>query len=407
MRMISLPDISRIYDGISDVNFYFLFVYLDNINAQKNFELVCDYMKKHCDLKKKIFIFGVLKEEFSLKNISKENIQKICDLMLFNYMYYEISMANREEAENEEYEKLKNSKFKQQKLPGWRPVPTITSTTIIFFCFGAVFIVLGIIILVFSNKIEEVSYRYDNDEKCKNQPQCTITLNIKNKMERNIMIYYQLNGFYQNHRRYVKSKSDEQLNGKVFSVEEMRNSQDCDPAVTNAEMNKTKSCDPSVNLDPKEIAIPCGLIAKSYFNDKFTNWKINGESFSPDEKDIAWKADKELKYKNIDLKKQWIDMTDEHFIVWMRPAGLPNFRKLWGRIKDRDLEENSKVEVTIENNFDVSAFNGKKFLILSTVNAFGGKNSFLGISYIVLGGISIILAVVFIIGYNLHSKKNK
>ena len=241
----------------------------------------------------------------------------------------------------------------------------------------------------------------------KNQPQCTITLNIKNKMERNIMIYYQLNGFYQNHRRYVKSKSDEQLNGKMFSVEEMRNSQDCDPAVTNAEMNKTKSCDPTVNLDPKEIAMPCGLIAKSYFNDKFTNWKINGESFSPDEKDIAWKADKELKYKNIDLKKQWIDMTDEHFIVWMRPAGLPNFRKLWGRIKDRDLEENSKVEVTIENNFDVSAFNGKKFLILSTVNAFGGKNSFLGISYIVLGGISIILAVVFIIGYNLHSKKNK
>lgn len=76
-------------------------------------------------------------------------------------------MANREEAENEEYERLKNSKFKQQKLPGWRPVPTITSTTIIFFCFGVVFIVLGVIILVFSNQIEEVSYRYD--EECKTQ----------------------------------------------------------------------------------------------------------------------------------------------------------------------------------------------------------------------------------------------
>lgn len=23
--------------------------------------------------------------------------------------------------------------------------------------------------------------------------------------------------------------------------------------------------------------------------------------------------------------------TDEHFMVWMRTAGLPNFRKLWGR----------------------------------------------------------------------------
>ena len=98
-------------------------------------------------------------------------------------------------------------------------------------------------------------------------------------------------------------------------------------------------------------------------------------------------------------------MTDEHFIVWMRPAGLPNFRKLWGRIEMK-LEAGTRVKVKIIDNFDVSSFNGEKFLILSTVNAFGGKNSFLGISYIVLGGISIILAVVFIIGYNIH-KKNK
>ena len=91
--------------------------------------------------------------------------------------------------ENEEYERLKNSKFKQQKLPGWRPVPTITSTTIIFFCFGAVFIILGIIILVFSNKIEEISFRYD--EVCKDKTTCTITLKIKNKMEKKIMVYYQ------------------------------------------------------------------------------------------------------------------------------------------------------------------------------------------------------------------------
>lgn len=317
-------------------------------------------------------------------------------------------MANREEAENEEYERLKNSKFKQQKLPGWRPVPTITSTTIIFFCFGVVFIVLGIIILVFSNQIEEVSYRYD--EECKKNKnannKCTITLDIKNKMKKKIMIYYQLNGFYQNHRRYVKSKSDEQLHGKEFTLEEMKNSQDCDPAITNEDMGQSKSIT-GKKLEDGELAVPCGLIAKSYFNDNFTEWKIDGSPITPNEKDIAWKADKELKYKNTNHpEKQWIDMTDEHFIVWMRPAGLPNFRKLWGRI-EQDIEANSKVEVTIVDRFDVSTFNGKKFLILSTVNAFGGKNSFLGISYIVLGGISIILAVVFIIGYNIHSKKNK
>jgi len=321
-------------------------------------------------------------------------------------------MSNKEEAENEEYERLKNSKFKQQKLPGWRPVPTITSTTIIFFCFGGVFIVLGIIILIFSNKIEEVSYRYD--EECKNQlkekNECVITLDIKKKMEKKIMIYYQLNGFYQNHRRYVKSKSDDQLNGKNIQLAEMKDSQDCDPAITNKDMNQNISISGKPLL-PNDLAIPCGLIAKSYFNDNFTNWiyinSFNEEvPFNPNEKDIAWKADKELKYKNIDPDKQWIDMEDEHFIVWMRPAGLPNFRKLWGRI-EMDFDENTHVRVKITDRFDVTSFNGEKYLILSTVNAFGGKNSFLGISYIVLGGISIILAVVFIIGYNIHSKKTK
>ena len=319
-------------------------------------------------------------------------------------------MENNNEPENEEYEKLKNSKFKQQKLPGWRPVPTITSTTIIFFGFGAAFIVLGIIILIFSNKIEEVSYRYD--EVCKGKSECQITLKIKNYMEKDIMVYYQLNGFYQNHRRYVKSKSDDQLNGKDITYEAMKDSQDCDPVITNKDMEKTISIT-NKELQEKDVAIPCGLIAKSFFNDNYKKWELlskfeddKNEIINVNESNIAWKADKELKYKNVNLDKQWIDMTNEHFIVWMRPAGLPNFRKLCGRI-NRNLDAGSDIRVTIDNNFDISSFNGEKYLILSTVNAFGGKNSFLGISYIVLGAISIILAIIFIIGYNLHSKKEK
>ena len=305
-------------------------------------------------------------------------------------------MENNNEPENEEYEKLKNSKFKQQKLPGWRPVPTITSTTIIFFGFGAAFIVLGIIILIFSNKIEEVSYRYD--EVCKGKSECQITLKIKNYMEKDIMVYYQLNGFYQNHRRYVKSKSDDQLNGKDITYEAMKDSQDCDPVITNKDMEKTISIT-NKELQEKDVAIPCGLIAKSFFNDNYKKWELlskfeddKNEIINVNESNIAWKADKELKYKNVNLDKQWIDMTNEHFIVWMRPAGLPNFRKLWGRI-NRNLDAGSDIRVTIDNNFDISSFNGEKYLILSTVNAFGGKNSFLGISYIVLGAISIILAI--------------
>jgi hypothetical protein len=40
-------------------------------------------------------------------------------------------------------------------------------------------------------------------------------------------------------------------------------------------------------------------------------------------------------------------MTDEHFMVWMRTAALPTFRKLWGRI-ERNLDE-GRYTYTIKN----------------------------------------------------------
>lgn len=69
----------------------------------------------------------------------------------------------------------------------------------------------------------------------------------------------------------------------------------------------------------------------------------------------------------------------------MRTAGLPNFRKLWGRIEE-DLVPGTYT-VKIVDNYPVSDFDGKKKIVLSTANAFGGKNDFLGIAYIVVGSI--------------------
>lgn len=50
-------------------------------------------------------------------------------------------------------EKLKASRFKQQMLPAWRPVPSFGSTMIIFAIFGIVFLLLGIALYVMSDKI--------------------------------------------------------------------------------------------------------------------------------------------------------------------------------------------------------------------------------------------------------------
>ena len=60
-------------------------------------------------------------------------------------------------------------------------------------------------------------------------------------MKQPIMVYYQIDNFYQNHRRYVKSKSDKQLNGKYISLKQMQDSGDCEPVVTNEDMGRTES----------------------------------------------------------------------------------------------------------------------------------------------------------------------
>lgn len=88
----------------------------------------------------------------------------------------------------------------------------------------------------------------------------------------------------------------------------------------------------------------------------------------------------------------------EDLIVWMRTAALPNFRKLYGRIES-DIKANEWVTVVIENNYNTYSFGGKKKLVLSTTNWMGGKNEFLGMAYIVVGGLCLFLAIIFILVY--------
>ena len=63
-------------------------------------------------------------------------------------------------------EKLKQSNFKQQTLPAWRPVPTLMSTLLTFLVFSVVFLALGINLYNSSNEIIELEKRYDNVPEC-------------------------------------------------------------------------------------------------------------------------------------------------------------------------------------------------------------------------------------------------
>lgn len=82
----------------------------------------------------------------------------------------------------------------------------------------------------------------------------------------------------------------------------------------------------------------------------------------------------------------------------MRTAALPTFRKLYGRI-EVDLKANDIITVDLENNYNTYSFGGKKKLVLSTTTWIGGKNNFLGIAYLTVGGFCFFLSLAFTVVY--------
>lgn len=86
------------------------------------------------------------------------------------------------------------------------------------------------------------------------QPVCTISFAPHKAMKAPIYVYYELQNFYQNHRRYVSSKADKQLSGGVSSI------------VTSADSSLLSTCDPLKTGANNKVLHPCGLIANSYFS---------------------------------------------------------------------------------------------------------------------------------------------
>ena len=307
---------------------------------------------------------------------------------------------NKEEF-NKLYETLKKSKFCQQKFPGWRPLPTISCITIIFISAGVFFIIFGIFILIFTGQVKEFKFRYDLycAEKRRLNEKCDFPLSIPETMKKPIMIYYQINDLRQNHRFYMENKSDKQLKGEEVSKEDLEKSNDCEGALYNKDFSLNAQRYPE-----DEVAFPCGLIAKSFFRDNFTLWQMSGKEINVTAEEITYKKDRD-DLSNVGMKdNQWLDITDEHFIVWKRIAPFESPRKLWGKIEGGDINSGSTVTVTIDDN---TYSNFEKYIILSTRNVFGGKSSFLGILYIVFGAVCLISAVIFINVYNYFHKKAK
>lgn len=341
-----------------------------------------------------------------------------------------------------------NTAFRQQRLKAWQPILNPKSVLPLFFIVGVIFAPIGGVLLWASSQVQELAIDYSEcsdkaptvpsssqmpDDKytstfkssamdapiwqrntAENTTTCTLTFSIPESMGPPVFMYYRLTNFYQNHRRYVQSMYLDQMKGKAVENKTIKGS----------------TCEPlTIDPDTQKAYYPCGLIANSMFNDTINNpWQVgsvNGEvEYNMTNKGIAWASDKEIikkteykpwevvppqnwreKFPNGYTEENFPDLgQDEDFMVWMRTAALPTFSKLARRNDTTELAPGN-YRLSIQDRFPVTEYGGEKWILISTRTVIGGRNPFMGIAYVVVGGTCVLLGTLFTIAHLVRPRK--
>lgn len=370
---------------------------------------------------------------------------------------YESDLSDEEVApKKEKNRRPADSPFRQQRLKAYNPVLTAKTVIPLLIGIAIVFAPLGAAMWYASHHVQDMSIDYtqcenlasrshwqevpeeylslnfrtkeddikkpqwklatDDSQRFKDERKvCQLQFQVPNDLSPPIYFFYRLHKFYANHRRYAKSFSEEQIEGNAASVDVIKHTmgQNCDPL--------------SVDSDGKKY-YPCGLIANSLFNDTFgTTLKgTNGTSsdYKMTDEGISWATDKnrfkKTKYDHTEITPppNWYKMFPEgynstnvpdiskwyQFQNWMRTSGLPTFNKLALRNDDKTLQKGI-YEISIGLHFPVLPYNGNKYIYISQRSVIGGKNDFLGISWMVGGAVCFVLGLALLIANTIRPRR--
>lgn len=347
-----------------------------------------------------------------------------------------------------------NSAFRQQRLKAYNPVFTAKTVIPILLFIAVIFVPLGAGMWYASHHIQDFAIDYSHCENLANEdtwteipekyldfhlkdnsydkPQwklstdesqqfedertvCEVQFNLPDDLGSPVYLFYRLAKFHANHRRYVKSFSEDQILGKKPSLDTIKNAvgQNCEPLSTD---------------ENGKVIYPCGLIANSLFNDTYSSdiRGVNGtdHSYKMTNEGIAWSSDKERFtktkytpdevvpppnwYKKFPNGYNETNMPDistwEEFQNWMHPAGLPTFNRLILR-NDHDTFRAGTYQISIGLHFPVLEYNGGKFIYFSQRSVMGGKNDFFGIAWMASGGVCFLLAILLLIVNTIKPRK--
>ena len=293
--------------------------------------------------------------------------------------------------------------FSQQRLEAWRPLFTPTVVILLLMITGSICLALGIVFYLVLRDEIEIDVRYD-DQCTEIGEQCNITVDVPTDIAGNVFLSYRLTNYPQNHNRYVSSRSNSQLRGEYVDYSGMS---DC---------GDYRSINGSE--EPEDWLLPCGAIALSFFNDTY-QWEDEEGKQRFAENGISWRSDRQKLFKKLSDEYttgiKWMETEEmnetfpngqrnEHFIVWMRTATLPTFIKPYGRCVNCEIPQ-GQYNITIQNNYPASIFNGEKHLVISTVGPLGGRNILLGISYMTVGSVLMVCGLIVVISRIIYPRK--